>query len=214
MKKVFLWLFAVLAASCSTDSDSDVFYQSYGVVKENAGTSGKLYIRSDEGKIIIPTLSSLISNEDRDKRVWMIYSTNDDVRLDTIKANMYDFIKITQIDFKRENDDITSDEVSLQEIWVAQDYLTLIMDVAAGSENSLKNHLYNMYSDTNVVNYPVRREFKYDRKNDSRNVRFKKIVALKLDDKINPAQGSDSVIMVIKYRMDTGFKEKHIKYKK
>jgi hypothetical protein len=214
MKKVFLWLFAVLAASCSTNNENDVLYQSYGVVKEDANTSGKLYIRSDEGNIIIPTLSSLISNEDRDKRVWMMFFTSDNVQSDTIRANVYDFLKITSIDFKKENDDSTSDEVRSPKIWVAQDYLTLIMEVTAGSENSLQNHQYTMYSDTIVVNDTVRMEFKYDRKSDSHNSRFNKIVALKLDDKIKPAQGSNSVIMAIKYRTDAGFKEEYITYQK
>jgi hypothetical protein len=213
MKKI-LWLFAVLAASCSNGNDRNgILYQSYGVIKEDAGTSGKLYIRSDEGKIIILS-PGLMSNEDRDKRVWVRFFTDDDVKLDTIRANVYDLLKITSINFKKENDDLTSDEVRLLDIWVAQDYLTLIMDVTAGSDNSLKDHLYTMYSDTIVANDTVHMEFKYDRKSDDRSKRFNKIVALKLDDKISPAQGSDSVIMAIKYRTDSGFKEQHITYKK
>jgi hypothetical protein len=213
MKKV-IWLFAILATSCFIENENDELYQSYGVVKEDADTSGKLYIRSDQGKVLIPTLSNLVSNEDRDKRVWMKFSTSDDIKSDTIKVNVYDLQEITQIDFKQENNDlIVSDKVSLQDIWIAQGYLTLIMNVAAASENSLQKHLYTMYSDMEIVNDTVRMEFKYDRKNDSHNAQFDKVVALKLDDKI-PAQGSDSVITVIKFRTNTGLKERYITYKK
>jgi hypothetical protein len=210
MKK-FLWLFTFLAASCSLDNENETLYESYGVVKEDANTSGKLYVRSDNGKVLNPALSSLISNDDRDRRVWMLFTTGDDVKSDTIKVNVYDFLKITQIDFKTENDALVSDEVYLQKMWVAQNYLTLNMEVMASSENSLKNHQYFMYSNAEAVNDTVRMEFKYDRKNDTRNTKFNKIVALKLDDII---QNQDSVVLAIKYRTNIATKEEYIIYRK
>jgi hypothetical protein len=217
MKKFFLILLtAVIVASCSLDENSnESLYQSYGVVKEDADASGKLYVRSDEGKVIIPSLSSLLSNEDRDSRVWMLFSTADNVELDTIRANVYDFLKITQMDFKTNNDESTADNVYLQTMWVAQDYLTLIMDVTASSENSLKNHKYTMYlddeefvNDAEKVSDTVRLEFKYDRNNDSPGTKFTKIVALKLDNKLNAR------VLVVKYKTATGFKEQFVTYKK
>jgi hypothetical protein len=213
MKKI-LCLFAIFAVSCSIDNENETFYETYGVVKEDVHTNGKLYVRSDDGKVVIPAISSILSNDDRDKRVWMTFTTSDDIKSDTIKANMYDFLKITEIDFKKETGDLTSDNVYLMNIWIAQDYLTLIMKASAGSENSLKNHEYFMYSDTENVNDTVRMEFKYDRKNDGSSKEFNKIVALKLDDKISPAQGSDSVVVAIKYHTDLGTKEKYLTYKK
>jgi hypothetical protein len=211
MKK-FLWLFPFFVVSCSIESYNETFYDSYGVVKEDANTSGKLYVRSDKGKILNPASSSLLSNEDRDRRVLMRFTTSDDINSDTIKVNVFDFLKITQINFKSGEDTFISDEVYLDNIWVAQDYLTLVMDVMAASENSLKNHQYFMYSNAEVVNDTVRMEFKYDRKDDLRNINVKKVVALKLDDKI---QSQDSVVLAIKYRTNRGAtKEKHIIYRK
>jgi hypothetical protein len=214
MKKILWLLTTALVASCSLDDkgNDNIMYQSYGVVKEDANTSGKLYVRSDEGKTIIPSLSNLLSNDDREGRVWMVFSTDDDVNGDTVRANVYDFLRITIMDFKTENDKSTSDEVFLQNIWVAQNYLTMIMSVTANSEISLKNHKYTIYSDKEVVNDTVRMEFKYDRNNDANNLNINKIIALKLDDKIHLE--SDSVVLAIKYRLNAAVKETFVTYKK
>jgi hypothetical protein len=180
----------------------------YGVVREDTNTSGKLYIRSDEGQIIIPA-SSFLSIDDRNSRVWILFYTSDNVNnSDTIKTNIHEFLKITEIDFNAETAS-TSDNVFLQKIWVAQDYLTLIMDVTALNEDSLEKHKYAMYSNWETVNDTVRMEFKYVRNNDSGNVQFSKTVALKLDDKItNPK----TVVLAIKYQTNTGNKEVFITY--
>jgi hypothetical protein len=213
IKKIFWLLAAALIASCSFDDNENVLmYQSYGVVKEDANTSGKLYVRSDEGKTIIPSLSSLLLNDDRESRVWMMFSTDDDVSADTIRANVYDLLKLTSVDFKTENDESTSDEVFLQNIWVAQNYLTIVMDVTANSEISLKSHKYTIYSDKEIVNDTVRMEFKYDRNNDLNSLKFNKMVAMRLDDKIRLE--SDSVVLAIKYRVSTAVKETFVTYKK
>ncbi|MDR1594622.1 MAG: hypothetical protein LBS43_09110 [Prevotellaceae bacterium] len=214
MKKIFWLLAAFFIVSCSIDENNETIYQSYGVVKEDSNTSGKLYVRSDEGKIIVPSLSNLLSNDDRDSRIWMLFSTNDNVDSDTIKANVYDFLRITEIAFKNQSDESTSNEVYLQEknVWIAQDYLTMIMDVTANSEISLKNHKYTMYSDLEIVNDTVRMEFKYDRNNDSNNITFNKIVAMKLSDKI-AVTDSQPVVLAIKYLTHTGYKEIFVTYK-
>jgi hypothetical protein len=216
--KRFFWLLTVfLIVSCSNDDKSENLHQSYGVVKEDVSTnaSGKLYIRSDNGKIIVPTLSNPLSNDYKDSRVWILFSTNNDIQSDTVKANLYDLLKITNMEFKNRDDESKSDIVYLQDIWIAQDYLTLIMDVAAGSENSLRNHKYTVYSDLEVINDTVRMEFKYDRNNDALNTRFSKIVTLKLDDKIDLTQNAGSVVLSIKYLSGTGsYNKKYITYKK
>lgn len=215
MKKFFLILTTIIIASCSLDdSDNEALYQAYGVIKEDSRTSGKLYVRSDEGRVILPSQSNLLSNEDRDSRVWMTFSTADNVELDTLKANVYDFLIVTQMDFKTQNDESVSDNVYLQNMWVAQDYLTLIMNVAAGSDNSLKNHKYTMFLDEESVNSieevsdTVHLEFKYDRNDDTNTKSFTKIVALKLDDKIN------AKVLTVKYKTDSGFKEQIVTYTK
>jgi hypothetical protein len=212
MKKIFYLLAMALVASCSLDDKDDtVLYQSYGVVKEDVNTSGKLYIKSDEGKTIIPS-TSLLLNGDREKRVWIMFSTEDDVKGDTIRANVYDFLRITVADFKTANDESTSDNVLLTNIWVAQNYLTMIMSVTANSESSLENHKYTIYSDKEVVNDTVRMEFKYDRNNDGNSMNLNNVVALQLDDKIQ--MESDSVVLAIKYRVNAAAKETFVTYKK
>jgi hypothetical protein len=213
MKRFFLVLTTIILASCDIDEENkEELYQSYGVVREDASTSGKLYVKSDDGKVIIPSISNFLSNDDRDSRVWMLFSTGDDVKSDTIKANVYQFLIVTQMDAKTQNDETTSDDVDLKEIWIAQDYLTLTMDVTASSENSLKYHKYIMYFDQEVVDDTVRMEFKYDRNNDATTTKFTKIVALKLDDKISAV--SDSVVLSVKYKASTGVKEKFVTYRK
>jgi hypothetical protein len=212
MKRFFLILTTIIVVSCSRDDDNEVLYQSYGVIKEDANTSGKLYVNSDEGKMIIPSLSSVLSNDDRGSRVCLLFSTSDDVNSDTIKANIYQRIIVTQMEFKTQNDKSISNDVYLKTMWVAQDYLTLTMDVMAGSENSLKNHKYTMYINEEITGDTVRMEFKYDRNNDAATTQFTKIVALKLDDKINV--DSDSVVLTIKYKTNTGVKEWFVTYKK
>jgi hypothetical protein len=214
MKKILWLVMTIFIVSCSIDdNNNEALYQVYGVIKEDASTSGKLYVRSDNGHVIVPTLSNLLSNDDRDSRVWMLFSTNDNENSDTIKANIYDFLKITEIDFKTQSDESSSDEVYLQEIWIAQDYLTMVMDVSASSETSLKNHKYTMYSDLEIVNDTVRMEFKYDRNNDSNNAKFNKIVAMKLYDKVEVTD-SKSLVLVIKCKTNTGDKETFVEYKK
>jgi hypothetical protein len=215
--KRFLWLLiTVLIVSCSVDDrDNEKLYYSYGVVKEDVNANGKLYVRSDNGKILIPALSNFLDKDSKDSRVWMLFSTDDDVKSDTVKTNIYDFLKITNMDFKEQNDESKSDVAYLKKIWIAQDYLTLIMNVMAGSENSLKNHKYVMYSGLEVVNDTVSMEFKYDRNNDALNTSFSKIVTLKLDDKINLNQNSDAVVLAIKYLSNTGaVKKTYVTYKK
>jgi hypothetical protein len=214
INKIVGLLTATLIASCSFDDmdNESVLCQSYGVVKEDANTSGKLYVRSDEGKTIIPSLSSLLLNDDRESRVWIEFSTDDDINADTVRANVYDFLRITLMDFKTENDESTSDEAFFQDIWVAQNYLTMIMNVTANSANSLKNHKYTIMSNKEVVNDTVRMEFKYNRNNDANSLKFNKAIALKLDDKIHTE--SDSVILAIKYRANTAVKETFVTYKK
>jgi hypothetical protein len=208
-------LTVILTASCSKDDESEKLYQSYGVVREDVNISGKLYIRSDNGKVIVPTLSGFLANDSKDRRVWMMFSINNNINSDTIKANIYDFLKITDMDVKSENDELKSDVVYPQAIWVAQDYLTMIIDVMAGSETSLKNHAYTVYSDFEIVNDTVRMEFKYDRNNDALNKQFSKIVALKLDDRISPAQDSKSIVLAIKYLSNTNtYKEEYVVYEK
>jgi hypothetical protein len=216
--KRFLWLSltAILIVSCNADDkNNETLYHTYGVVKEDVNSNGKLYIRNDNGKILIPTLPNFLNNDDKDIRVWMLFFTDDNVKSDTVKANIYDFLKITNMDFKTQNDESKSDAVYLKKIWIAQDYLTLIMDVMAGSENSLKNHKYTMYSSPDIVNDTVYMEFKYDRNNDAINIPYSKIVTLKLDDKINLSQNSESVILAIKYLSNTNTaKETYVTYKK
>jgi hypothetical protein len=214
MRSFFLILTTIILASCSLDDENnkEELYQSYGVVREDANTSGKLYVKSDDGKVIIPSISNILSNDNRDSRVWILFSTVDDVKSDTIKANVYQFLIVTQMDVKTQNDESTSDEVDLKEIWIAQNYLTLTMDVKAASENSLKNHKYTICFDEEVVGDTVRMEFKYDRNKDANTTKFTKIVALKLDDRINVA--SNSVVLAVKYKANTGLKEKFVTYKK
>jgi hypothetical protein len=218
MRKFFVILAAIIAASCSLEDDEkETLYQSYGLVREDSQTSGKLYIRSDNGKVILPSQSNLLSNSDRDSRVWIAFYTNSDINSDTIKANISDFLKITEMDFKTQIDESAlsaSDNVYLQEMWVAQDYLTLTMDVKAGSENSLKNHKYTMFlnekSEYNIeeVSDTVHLEFIYDRNNDVNSQSFVKTVTLKLDDKVN------AKILAVRYRTDSGIKEKFVTYTK
>jgi hypothetical protein len=215
MKKFFLVLTTVIAVSCSSDKDdNETLYEVCGVIKEDSNISGKLYIRSDDGKVIIPSLSNLLSNKDCDSRVWIMFSTDNDLKSDTIKANVYDFLIITQMDFRTQNDESVSDNVSLRKIWVAQDYLTLIMDVTASSENSLKNHKYTMFLDEELINNieevrdTVHLEFKYDRNNDSNTQSFAKMVALKLDGKIN------AKTLAIKYKTGSTFNETFVTYVK
>jgi hypothetical protein len=216
MKKFYWLLMMVFIASCDSNKNNEVFYQSYGVVKEDVNTSGKLYVKSDAGKAIIPSPDGWLSNDDKDSRVWMSFSTTDNVALDTIRGSVRSFLKITPMDFKTQNNDSISesDEVFLQEMWIAQDYLTLIMDATAGSEISLKDHTYTMYSNKEVVSDTVRMEFKYDRNNDSHNIKFSKIVALKLDDKITVNSDSTAVVLAVKYRTNAGLKEQYLKYAK
>jgi hypothetical protein len=205
----------MIMASCSLeDTDNVAIYQDYGVIREDSPTSGKLYIRSDEGKVILPSQSNFLSNEDRDSRVWLRFSTASDIDSDTIKANVYEFLIVTQMGFKTQNDESVSDNVYLQSMWVAQDYLTLIMDVAASSDNSLQSHKYTMFLDEESVNSieevsdTVHLVFKYDRNNDSNTNSYTKIVALKLDDKIN------AKVLKITYKTDLGIKEQIVTYKK
>jgi hypothetical protein len=202
----------MITAACSLEEDSSGdLLQSYGVVREDTEISGKLYIRNDKGQMIIPSLSSLLSNNDRNKRVWVQFSTADILNSDTIKANVYELLKIAQMNFKPQNDESVSDVVYLQKMWVAQDFLTLVMDVSAASEKSLENHNFTMYLDEKHAADTLSMEFKYDRNDDSSTSKFTKAVALKLDDIIG---ASEQVILVVKYKTDTGFSEYFMEYKK
>jgi hypothetical protein len=214
MKKFFWLLTTILIVSCSRDDNNEALYETYGVVKEDVNTSGKLYVRSDNGKVILP-LSNFLSNDDRDRRVWMRFFTGDNVNSDTVKVNIHEFLIITNMADTTQPDESKSDVVYLKNIGVAQDYLTMQMTVMAGSESSLQNHKYTMYSDWKVVNDTVRMEFKYNRNNDALNVSFTKLVALKLDDKITLAENANQAVLAIKYLSSTNsIKEIFVTYRK
>jgi hypothetical protein len=220
MKK-FFYLFAAITiiASCSSDNDSEKFYESFGVVKENGDASGKFHVRSDNGKVIVPTTSNILSLDDRDRRVWLLFSTNGNIDLDTIKASVYDFIRVPEMSFTYEFDELKSDIVTLNNMWIAQNYLTLRMKVRANSENSLKNHKYTMYSDLEFRSDTLQMEFKYDNNDDAYGTEFSEIVALKLDQLPSPIPNSnqnvaDSVVLAIKYRSTDSDKVVHLKYKR
>ncbi|MDR3245468.1 MAG: hypothetical protein LBT50_03445 [Prevotellaceae bacterium] len=214
MKKFFYLFVAIIIASCSAENDNEEFYESFGVVKENGDASGKFHIRSDNGKVIVPT-SGLLSLDDKGRRVWLVFLTDSNIESDTIKANVYKFIRVTEMDLKNEFDEQSSDVVNLNSIWTAQNYLTLMMSVRANSETSLENHKYTMYSDLELRNDTLQMEFKYDDNNDSYGTVFNKIVALKLDQLPSPNQNSaDSVVLAIKYRSADSDRVAYLKYKK
>jgi hypothetical protein len=199
MKKIFWLLAAFLVTSClDDDRNNEIMYTSYGVVKEDAQSGGKLYVRSDKGAKIAPMSSGLLTVNEKDKRVWLLFSTDVNVESDTIKAKVYDFLKVTEMELKKEYDDWKSDEVNLNKVWVAQNFLTMTFKAFASSESSLKNHKYVMYSDLEVRNDTLKMEFKYDNDNDSRTYAYNKVVALKLDSIIDK-NTADSVVLAIRY---------------
>jgi len=198
MKKVFWLVAAFLLTSCMDDDrNNEVLYTSYGVVKEDTLSSGKVYVRSDKGAKISPTLPNLLSVNDKDKRVWLLFSTDANVTSDTIKAKVYNLLKVTEMELKKEYDDVKSDAVN-PDVWVAQNYLTMTFKAFAGSESSLKDHKYTMYSDLEIRNDTLQMEFKYDDNNDSRYQTFNKVVTLKLDSIIDK-NTADSVVLAIRY---------------
>jgi hypothetical protein len=198
--------------SCLDKNDNnEVFYESFGVVKETVAGSGKMYVHTDRGNKINPNVT--LNPDDKDRRVYMIFTaTEDPEKVDTINASVRKFLRITQVGVQSGGaDTLGTDRImKLREIWTAQNYLTFSFDVSAASENSLAKHKYTLLSDTAVVNDTVRVDFRYSRNNDQGSQRFNKLVAIKLEKLLNLQR---SVVLAIKYDdAESTDKIKYIKY--
>jgi hypothetical protein len=214
MKKVvyLIMLIAVSFVSCLDKNDnSEVFYESFGVVKETVAGSGKMYVHTDRGNKINPNVT--LNQDDKDRRVYMIFTaTEDPEKADTINAFVRKFLRITQLNVQSEGADTlgTDKIIKLREIWTAQNYLTFSFDVSAASENSLTKHKYALLSDLAIVNDTVRADFRYSRNNDQGSQRFNKLVAIKLEKLFDPQK---SVVLAIKYDdAESTEKIKYVKY--
>ncbi|MDR2424572.1 MAG: hypothetical protein LBD59_07600 [Prevotellaceae bacterium] len=204
-------IICVIAVSCSNSGDNSEVYETIGVVVEDANYGGKLYVVSDGGKIIFPT-SSVLSINDRDARVWISFSIENDVNADTIKAVLYRFVKIPTAEVKTEgantlqNDDI----VEMFNIWVAHNYLTFSMNLYAYSPTSLAAHKYFMYLNPETVGDTLHLELRYDRNRDANNTFYKQLLAVKMSEIYSAAAVNSASVLAIKYRDRDGNKIKYI----
>jgi len=189
-----------LLVSCNKhNSVNERFYQAFGVVKES---EGKLYIETDKSQTINPSVASILSIADKDKRVWTLYTTENN-SLDAIKADIFELLRVTEFNIQNDGlDTLKADPVSLKDIWIAHDYLTLIMEISAKTENSLALHKYSMYSDMVVSNDTLNLEFRYDSNNDEQLRKYEKVIALKLSKDLNP--NSESTVLAIRYNPGRG----------
>jgi len=204
-----LMVLAVTFVSCS-DDDGDTLYQSYGVVKEDINSTNKFYVRTDKGHVLIPT-TSILKVEDIGKRVWMAFTTDDDVNADTIRTKVYDFLRITQVNIQTGGlDTLSNDRVKPEKYWVAQNYLTMHIPTYASSEYDLEKHKWYMYSGMDIVNDTLNMELRYDNNRDNPYRIFNKVIAVPLNG-INPEK---EIVIAVKYKYeDSTDKTIYLEYK-
>ena len=216
MKKIVIafkvLMICMIAVSCSKSSDNAELYETIGVVAEDANIGGKLYVVSDNGKIVYPT-ASVLSINDRDARVWMLYSIENDANADTLKAVVYQFLRVTTAKVQTEGADTlkNDDVVEMFNIWVAQNYLTFSMKLYAYSPTSLDKHKYAIYlNPATAPSDTLHLELRYDRNRDANNTYYNKLLAVKMSDIYTAAAVNSASVLAIKYRHENGDKIKYI----
>lgn len=145
-------------ASCWEESSSNE-YEAFGIIEEN---KGKLCMRDDNGGLLVPaqSISTFVSEGDR---AWMLFAAD---RIpqegQTLDVNLYDITKLHECTLQTDGEDtLGNDGVGLNRLWIAQDFLTLDMMVAAYDEYALKKHTFVVYSDMRVKNDTLYLEFRH-----------------------------------------------------
>jgi len=171
-----LYIFICLSiVSCSLD-ETTLYSESFGVVYKSQ--DDKLYFRSDEGQVLIPThdVSSFVGAGDR---VWTTYSIEEESpNKDTLKVLPYRITQIKALELRAKSE-INDVGVDLWNVWIAQNFLTLDFRIRANNADKIKDHEYALVS--RKSNDTLFIDFKHDSKGDNEGVLCRTAIAVKLD---------------------------------
>ncbi|MDR2564214.1 MAG: hypothetical protein LBC98_09800 [Prevotellaceae bacterium] len=169
-------------------------YEAFGIIEEN---NGKLCMRDDNENLLVPAQSiyAFVSSGDR---AWMLFTAErKPQKAETIEVNLYDISKLHECTLQVEGTDtIGNDGIALNKLWIAQDFLTFDMMVAAFDEYTLRNHSFVIYSDMQTRNDTLYMEFRHKAHgNVSRNNMLRTGATLRLNDL---QFGRTSIVLALK----------------
>ncbi|MDR0560508.1 MAG: hypothetical protein LBG92_10075 [Prevotellaceae bacterium] len=165
--------------SCNKNKQEEKLYESFGVVKENG--AGNFYIKTDMNNCIVPVNEKLTA-KDKNARVWLLFLVKDGLeKADTVKAEVQQLLRISGVEIKTDGlSDLKNDPVNrLNAAWLAQDYLTLSLDLSSFSPEMLGSHKYFLYKQpSESVIDTVHIELRYDKNGDMGDRRYTKLLAV------------------------------------
>jgi hypothetical protein len=205
--KLFLVSIVWCLYSCSID-ETGTYSESFGVAK--LSDSNMLYIKSDDGEVLIPN-QSISTHVEAGERIWISYEIEEDTNRDTLTVTPYRISHIMPIALQSETK-LNDNGIDLWTAWVAQDFLTFDFRIRANDAQQIKNHEYALVSQQREITDTLFVELRHDAHGDNYGVLCRTAITLKLDDlKI----AGDSVFIVIDYRNLDGVKQREYhQYKK
>jgi hypothetical protein len=180
--------------SCDFEQTTGSYNETFGVAFE--ADDGSLFIRSDNGEIIVPD-ESLTTILDGGDRVWISYTIkSSDEQTKTLHVRPYRVLSVAIANLSRESTATTDDGVDLREVWIAQNFLTFDFHVRAKDQNAIKNHQYILIQKS-IINDTLNIKFIHDAQANTGTLSCRTAVALNLDDL--PAQ-SKILTLAIEYK--------------
>ena len=204
-------LLLCLFSSCIFYDDTERL-EAFGVVINDSGIPSSnrksRYILSDEGKKLFPDwdLYEYIGS-----RVWIIYNIDSESKPGEQDIILQDMVKLREIQLQTGvPDTLRNEKTGMRKVWIAHNYLTIDLDVAANSSESIKKHVFAVYSDKTVKNDTVYMELRHDMKGDDGYNFFRTGLAINL-----PEQGINKNIVISFKYLDSNNEQitKHLTYK-
>jgi hypothetical protein len=192
--KLFLPSLILLLYSCTLEEESGYYSDSFGVV--NLSEDKTLYIKSDEGEILIPneSISNYVTPGDR---IWASYAVEkENITKDTLIISPYRITPVTPIKLQSKTN-LKNDGIDLWTVWIAQNFLTFDFKVRSNNPNKLKDHEYALIASQTEIIDTLFISFIHDAGNDNSGTLYRTAITLKLDE-LRTAK--DSVIFAIDYK--------------
>jgi hypothetical protein len=197
-------LVVVICCFClyACEFDPREFGESFGVVY-SASPDGKLYVKDDNGAILIPVqdISTLVDIK-AGSRVWTTYAIeSQNYKGDTLNIDPYRISDIRIMPLQTSDTD-DRDGIDIWRAWFAQGFLTFDFSILAQDPDNIKEHEYALvlqkYSnDTAYIH------FKHNAQDDNQGQNCRTAIAMSLQ----PFAETPQVVFAVQYTDLYGFKQ-------
>jgi hypothetical protein len=208
-KLFFTSIVCISLYSCILEEDTGYYSDSFGVVKLSGDNT--LYVKSDEGEVLIPN-ESISPYADKGDRIWISYTVEEEnLNRDTLMISPYRITRVMPVKLQSETK-LKNDGINLWTVWISQDFLTFDFKIQANDPDKLKAHEYALVSPQKEIIDTLFISFIHDAGNDNSGTLCRTAIALKLDElKIV----NDSVTIAIDYKNLEGTRQTEYRvYKK